>query len=352
MPIKDSRILICRTDNIGDVVLTLPITALMKRLNPSVKISLICRSYAAPIVRFCKTVDEVVEVEKIPDLVAYMRDAKFDTVVFSQPDEKLAAAAFKAGIPNRIGHLRYRYNWVYCNRRMYFSMGSSRRHEAQLNFALLKPMGIDIIPDRVAIPQLYQFDVPSDSRISEMLAPHAFNLIFHPKSNGHGREWPIANYLALAKLLAEKEPGVRIWVTGRDEESKWLQQHCPELLQQANVSNICGKFSLEELTILIKAADGLIASGTGPLHISAAIGQNTLGMFPPTRTMFPERWGTLGERGYSLCEVTSCEPCRKKKNKHAMTCECMSNIRPASALEIVSRWIDEKAGRLARKAHD
>lgn len=56
---------------------------------------------------------------------------------------------------------------------------------------------------------------------------------------------------------------------------------------------------LYQFVSFIRNADGLIASGTGPLHIAAASGINTLGLFPCVRPIHPGRWAPLGERaGY------------------------------------------------------
>ena len=42
-----------------------------------------------------------------------------------------------------------------------------------------------------------------------------------------------------------------------------------------------------------------MASGTGPLHVAAASGINTLGLFPSVRPIHPERWAPLGKKaGY------------------------------------------------------
>ncbi len=39
-----SRILICRTDNIGDVVLTLPLAGFLKGAIPGVQVDMVCRA--------------------------------------------------------------------------------------------------------------------------------------------------------------------------------------------------------------------------------------------------------------------------------------------------------------------
>jgi len=341
MPITSKHILISRTDNIGDIVLTLPMAARLKQLNPGVKISLLCRRYAADVVRYCDDIDEVVEEENVADdLVGFLRGSDIDTVILAQPNRELAKAAFFARVKHRIGNARQKvYQLIYCNDRVRFSKGLSENHESQINFEFLRPYGDDHIPTREEIPDLYHFTVPRDEEIAAGFAPYQFNLILHTKSNGHGREWPVEHYIELARKLAHNE-GLHIWLTGSAGEGKWLEEHASLLLAQPNVSNTCGRFSLSRLTAFIHQADGLIASGTGPLHLSAAIGQRTLGLFPPTRPMHMGRWAALGKRAHNLATDIPCSAdCRRITEP---TCDCMRKITPETVLKIVSSWMGEK----------
>lgn len=339
MAIKSSHILICRNDNIGDVVLTLPITAWLKQHFPSVKISFMCRGYAAAVVRRCSTVDDVVECEGVmDDPVRYFRQSDIDTVIFAQPDRRFAIAAFKAGIKHRVGNARQKiYQLLFCNRRVRFSKRTTDLHEAQINFEFLRPFGLGSIPDLETIAGLYQFKPETDAQVGALLAPHRFNLIIHTKSNGHGREWPIGHFTRLADIL-KKQPDIHLWTTGSAAEGRWLEEHAAALLESQNVSNVCGKLTLAQLGVMISLADGLIASGTGPLHLSAALGQRTLGLFPPTRPMHPGRWAPVGRRAQSLFMPTSCPNCRERTTP---SCECMENITPQAVGEIVLQWARE-----------
>lgn len=340
MPITSKHILISRQDNIGDIILTLPMAARLKQLNPGVKISLLCRSYAAQVVSFCDDIDEVVEIEKVGgDLVGFLRNSDIDTIILAQPDRPLAKAGFFARTKHRIGNARQKvYQLIYCNRRVRFSKGLLDNHESQINFEFLRPYGDTHIPTREEIPDFYHFSIPHDDDIAAMFAPHGFNLILHTKSNGHGREWPTEHFIALARSLST-QADVHIWLTGSAAEGEWLAQHAPALLSLPNVTNTCGKFSLARLVSFIKQADGLIASGTGPLHVSAAIGQRTLGLFPPTKPMHPGRWAALGKRASNL--VTSNPACPNCSKLRIMTCDCMRSIAPVQVLGIVEGWIAE-----------
>ena len=52
-----SRILISRTDSIGDVILTLPVCKILKNYFPQVKIGFLGKSYTRPVIQACSYVD-------------------------------------------------------------------------------------------------------------------------------------------------------------------------------------------------------------------------------------------------------------------------------------------------------
>ena len=346
------HVLICRTDNLGDVVLTLPLAGYLRQLFPDLKIGFLCRRYAAALVAQCNAIDYVVERETLEDVTdadssavataaAWMRDARIDTIIFAKPDRRLAMAAKKAGIANRVGTSHRWFHWLTCNRLAHFSRVKSTLHEAQLNFALLRPLGIDAIPALAAIAPLYGMKPAAALLPLLQLPPVAsaasfdpaeFNLVLHPKSNGNGREWPVDHFTELAGLLAAT-PRIRLWITGSQAEGEWLAGHAPRLFAQPNVRNLCGLLTLAQLSAAISAADGLIASGTGPVHVAAALGQRTLGLYPPLQPVHPARWGPLGARAQTLCRAEQCTAC-----SDAAACACMRSITPHDVAQIVLGW--------------
>jgi ADP-heptose:LPS heptosyltransferase len=330
MNLDKAHVLITRTDNIGDVVLTLPLAGYLKQRYPGIKIGFLVRGYAAPMVRCCSAVDYVVATEQIQDMAAALKDSDVDTIIFGKPDKELAKAAKAAGIRYRVGTSHRWFHWLYCNRLAHFSRVKSTLHEAQLNFKLLQPFGIKHIPTLADIPSWYQLVAPP-YQCEPQLPQDRFNLVIHPKSNGNGREWPIGHYTALARLLSEHK--IKLWITGSEREGEWIAEHAPDLLRMENVESVCGKFTLDELTAFIHAADGLIASGTGPLHLSAALGQRTLGLFPPIKPIDPARWGALGAHAQVLCQPSGCGACQTPAN-----CACMQNITPDEVAAVVMQW--------------
>jgi ADP-heptose:LPS heptosyltransferase len=327
-----SRVLICRTDNIGDVVLTLPLAGYLRQRMPGVRVDFLVRAYAAPVVRQCRFVDRVLAVEEQDDARRLFAEGGYDTVIFAGPNRRLAQAARRAGVANRVGTSHRLFHWFACNRLAHFSRVRSPLHETQLNFELLRPLGISHIPTLDEIPALYGLEAPRLPEVDALRALAKFNVVLHPKSNGNGREWPLARYTELARLL-HAEPGISLWVTGSAAEGELLAREAPELLAMPHVRNLCGRFDLAGLTALIGAADGLIASGTGPLHMGAALGRPVLGLFPPIKPIDPARWGAVGAQALSLSAPAPCATCTG-----VASCSCMQAIVAADVAGIVHGW--------------
>ena len=335
-PLALARILICRTDNIGDVVLTLPLAGYLKQLMPGVQVDFLVRAYAAPVVRLCRFVDQVLALEDQADPQRMFADGHYDTVIFAFPNRRLAKAARKARVPNRVGTSHRLFHLMTCNRLAHFSRVRSPLHEAQLNFELLKPLGIVHIPSLADIAALYGMAIARMPEVDALAALAPFNVILHPKSNGNGREWPLARYEELAQRMLP-ESGACFWVTGSAAEGEYLAREAPGLLALPNVRNLCGRFDLNGLAALIGAADGLIASGTGPLHMAAAMGRPVLGLFPPIKPIDPARWGALGTQAQSLCAAERCATCTGVE-----TCTCMAAISAGEVAIKVLRWRERR----------
>ena len=67
---KPQHIIISRTDNIGDVVLTLPLAALLKQYYPQCKVSFLARNYVKDLVLSCPAVDAFINWNEIKDTFA------------------------------------------------------------------------------------------------------------------------------------------------------------------------------------------------------------------------------------------------------------------------------------------
>jgi ADP-heptose:LPS heptosyltransferase len=131
--------------------------------------------------------------------------------------------------------------------------------------------------------------------LTAKLLSDKFNLIIHPKSHGSGMEWGLDNFAELINSLPSDK--FNIIITGSDNEKALLTDWIQTL--PSTVQDMTGQMSLGQLITFISKAGGLIASGTGPLHLAALTGINTLGLFPSLRPIHPGRWAPVGKKaGY------------------------------------------------------
>lgn len=335
------KIIISRTDKLGDVVLTLPMAGIVKEYYPDSFIYFLGENYAAPIVESSVHIDKFISWTQMKDLpqserVEIFRSLHADTVIHVFPSLQIAKSAKKAGIPLRIGSGRRLYNLFYCNRNLFFSRRKSDRHESQLNINLLEPLGIFREFNLSDIRRYYGLEqIPSlESRFARLLSKHHFNLILHPKSRGSAREWGVENFSDLIGMLPEER--FKIFITGTKEEGESLHEFVGR--HHKRLTDLTGKLTLEQLISFISKADGLVAASTGPLHIASALGRVAIGLYAPMRPIHPGRWAPVGARAYVLVGDGECKKC-----KNGGICDCIRNLKPQMIKNILDRIVDENS---------
>lgn len=294
-----NRILISRIDAIGDVTLTLPMCGYIKTLFPQSEIFFLGRNYTKAVIEACSAVDHFVDYNSLTELskteqLKLVQNLSLDTCIHVFPNKYLASLFKKAQVPFRIGTTNRWFHWFTCNKLVRLSRKRSDLHEAELNIRLLKAIGETTFPKKASLYNYYHFDriIALPDTIKSILSDEKFNLLLHPKSHGSGKEWSLLRYKELINLLPDER--FNIIISGSEKEKALLKEWIPSIGKQ--VTDISGLMSLEQLIAFIHKADGLIASGTGPLHLAAALGIHTLGLFPDTKPIHAGRWGPIGKK--------------------------------------------------------
>jgi heptosyltransferase-3 len=330
--------LVSRTDAIGDVVLTLPLCGWIKEVCPGARVIFLGRTYTAPVAACCRHIDHFINADElqqlpVPEQVKTLRAHNIEVFLNVHPQKHLALLAKKAGIPERVGTRNRWFHWFSCNRLIALSRRKSPLHESQLNLLLLPGESLPKPPPLEKIYLYYGFDrIPAlPDRLHRLLSGHpGLNIILHPKSKGHGREWDLEKFGELAHRLQER--GHRVFVTGTSQErevlSDWLSVHA------GVVTDLTGQLALPEFISFIAASDGLVASSTGPLHLAAAAGTQTLGLFPPLRPVHPGRWAPLGKHASYLVVPRDCDRCRGVPS----ACACINEITVEAVVQVIKGW--------------
>jgi heptosyltransferase III len=330
------RLIISRTDNLGDVILTLPLLGYLKSEVPDLKISFIGKKYTKALISQCVFVDQFLDKDEVESDPKILADVHADTIIFIYPDKSLARLAKQAQIKHRVATAHRWYNWFYCNHLVDFSRLKSNLHESQLNFKLLKPFKLNGDVDTSELIPYYGIQ-PSKNDYSQLLNKNYFNLIIHPKSRGSAREWPLEKYYELVESLPAES--YRIFITGLKEEGDLIRKEKPQLLNHPNVTDLTGRFNLTELTSFISQSDGLLACSTGVLHLAAALGIYTLGLYSPMKPIHPGRWMPVGKKTKYLVLKKDCSDCRASKD-----CTCINSIGVDEVKEELNHFSEQNSG--------
>lgn len=325
---KLNSIIISRTDNLGDVILTLPLAGFLKQEIPDVKISFIGKPYTRPLIENSKFVDTFLDREKV------LKDGfstEYDAIIFIFPDKELVKKAKQDRIPMRIGTSHRIFHLWYCNKLVNFSRKKSDLHESQLNFKLLQPLELPTKIDLSKMSNWYGLEAPPlHQEFQKLLSPNHFKLIIHPKSKGSAREWSMEKYFQLAKNLSPDK--FQIFITGTEAEGKLIHQEKPEIFDLEQVQDLTGKMTLSELVAFIGQIDGLLACSTGPLHIASALGKFALGLYPSIRPMHPGRWKPVGRKAQHITFKEDCSDC-----KGMLTCKCIESIEVSKVASLIQK---------------
>lgn len=333
-PIK--RIILSRTDSIGDVVVSLATAAFIKKNYPETFIYFIGKKYTQSIIEHCPFVDYFIDRDKLMAEKSFPTYIIADAIIFLYPDYELAAF-IKKHIPIRVGTSHRLKNWLYCNKRVSFNRSKSDLHESQLNFYLLQPLYNNSIPSLEEIKSWDLLVGNSNLNASDLLKVDSdkLRIILHPKSRGSAREWPMYKYHELVQRTPKSM--VHFYITGTNAEGELIRHECPEIMQHSNVTDLTGKMDLNTFVDFIGMCDVLVACSTGPLHIAAALNKKAIGIYPPIRPMHPGRWAPLGKNSVVLVENKTCSDCKVKS-----PCTCIQSVTATQVISIIESYVPSR----------
>ncbi len=290
------KILLVRTDRIGDVVLSLPMLPVLKKHFPDAEISVMVRNYTREIVAHHSCVSEIILWEQngersVSFYVDLLKKKRFDVVIIPYPRFLLALIVFLARIPVRVG-TGYRWYSFLFNAKVYEHRKDALRHEAEYNLNLLKAIGISDTgrPEfELSIPDAVQ------KKIDALLAAEKVGrfAVLHPGSGGSARDWPPENFAGLGDALHNTEK-LNIVLTGGPHEQAVTSAVAVKM--KTAPKDYTGKFSLQELGALYKRAALFVSNSTGPLHIASAVGTPVVAFYPPIVQCSAVRWGPYTQR--------------------------------------------------------
>lgn len=336
------RILVCRTDRLGDVILTLPVLTNLRLAGRLAHIAFLGTEYSRKIVQDNPYLDEFIAYDPggrhagffgLFTLAGELRRAKFDTVLHVFPRFKVSLAAFLAGIKRRIGPATRWYSFLY-NTKLDIHRSQVEKHELEYNLEYLAPLKVPVKDTKIRLwlgskDRKYASVFFKENKLSGKV------VAVHPGgASGSMYNWNIARYSELINLLQEKLKVKVLLVEGKDEEdlSRRLLsrvKHRPPLLS--------GKADLRQLGAVLEKVAVLISKNTGTMHTAAAVGTPTISFFSPVFVISEKRWGPWGNKGIIMKpKIAECKIC---SGENCIYHDCMDTIKVAEVIKKVRQFI-------------
>ncbi len=306
-----NKILLVRTDRIGDVVLTTPVIKILRDRFPNAHLAFLTGPSTNSIVQGNPYLNEVIIYDKknkhrsIWNTIKFSRELKqknFDAAIVFNPSRRNHLFTFFARIPKRIGYRRK--SGFLLTHSFEDKKSEGIKSESFYNEDLLQPLGIAPIHSR---DLYFPLDDNHESRIDTLLKNAGVKAPFvtlNVSASCPSKRWPIQNFILLCQLIFEKLH-YSIVLIGESSlcEEVVKKVHCP-------IISFDEKLSLQELAALLKKSKVHITGDTGPMHIASAVGTPIVSIFGRTLPgLGPTRWRPLKGNTTLFHKDIGCNPC-------------------------------------------
>lgn len=313
-PVKPPRLLVAQTGFLGDVVLTTPLIAeLRRRLSPE-SLTVLTTPQARPLLEHHPAVDRVLADAKRADgkgvlgllkTAQRLRRERFTLAVAAHKSLRTALLLALAGIPQRVG-FRQSPGWFLYHRT---ALRDHDRHEVERILCLMRAFGAE--PEDCERRPLVNYGESARTNAQALLEEAGLNerapfFIVCPGSVWPTKRWTVTGFAALVKRL-DQEYG-RVLICGGPDDASVAQAVHEQ--SGARSVNLVGQADLQTFIALIDRARVVISNDSAPMHI--AVARKT-----PVVAIFCATTPSLGYGPYSTRSIVVekkdlfCRPCSR-----------------------------------------
>jgi ADP-heptose:LPS heptosyltransferase len=242
--------------------------------------------------------------ERVPDVDEVYTDEADDATLASQlalrdyaacvvtwATARAARIPQRARIPVRVGQARRFYSFRFTKSVVVRSeRGDVISHWSQVLLDFARALGCDTEDNR------YRF-VPTarDERDAQELVPGDDRFVILNPCNAIASKrphWPLEGWAALGRAVRERY-NARVYVSGSPADAPMTEAIASLACDHAGIVSIAGRTSVGSFGALAQRARAFVGITTGSMHVAAAVGCPTVGIFP-FQSDFPDRWSPLG----------------------------------------------------------
>ncbi|MBV8638035.1 MAG: hypothetical protein JO322_08100 [Candidatus Eremiobacteraeota bacterium] len=263
-------------------------------------------------------------------LARAVHERSYDACVVTWATPRTANVPKLARIPIRVGQARRLYSGRFTKRVVVRSeCGNVTSSWADILLDYARAIGCDTGDTHPRfIPTPEDNDEAEALRVTLSLSKGNY-IILHPTNAIASKRgiWPAEGWAAVARALYEKfRVPVLLSGSNADEQiNEAILRQAHDDAGDASILNIAGRVSIGAFGALSRDARAFAGITTGTMHVAAAVGAATVGIFP-FQSDFPDRWGPLGARTATVRATFACHPGDTKEHCRDYACIAHLNV--------------------------
>jgi heptosyltransferase-1 len=298
--------LIVRLGALGDIIHAVPAAAALRAAFPASRIDWLVDARHRAMIDLVTVVNHAVVLERSSirgwmDVAGRMRQVRYDVAIDLQGLLKSALLARASGAPRVLGfsiwHLREKTARPFYSETSRDDMrGGKPDHVIHKNLGLLRALGLT--DPRIRFP-LADVESRALADIRTTLGGDRPFVLINPGAAWPNKRWPPERYGEVAAFLRDVRglPSFVLWGPGEQGLAGAVVE------TSAGAARVAPATGLKDLLALSRAASLMISGDTGPLHIAAAAGTQTVSLFGPTD---PHRNGPWSSDDVAISRFDAC----------------------------------------------
>ena len=327
---KPKRILITRTDRMGDVILSTPAIRAIRQSYPEAYIAFMIMPRNKDILANNPELDEVIVFDKYGGqkslwstlMFAFnLKRKKFDLGIALHPTNRAHIIMYVAGIPERIG---YDKNMPFLlTKRIAHSKQFGKKHEIDYNLDMLRIAGFKLkVVDRMPYIITNENEKKMVDAVLKTCGLSNKIIAIHAGASCRSRWWPAKRFAQVADQLSRKYKCDIVVVGGDDIED--ISKETISYMKEKAI-DLTGCLLLGELAEFVSRCKLFISNDSGPVHVAVAVKTPTIAIFGRNDPgLSPKRWAPVGEKDEYIHKPHDCEICLAHNCKKGFI--CLQNI--------------------------
>jgi heptosyltransferase-2 len=322
---KYKRILIVRTDKVGDVILSTPVIKALRDAYPNAYIAIVVRPYTKFIVEGNSYLDVIMLYDKdgkeksgLGSFLFARKIArkKFDLAVVLNPSNRSNLIPFLAGIPKRVGYDR-KLGFLLTDR-IKDTKHEGKKHEIEYNLDLIRHLGIEPKDKNTFIPINPECEKWAEQMFEKLrIKPEDTVVVLNPGASDNSKIWPAENYAAAGDRLADK--GYKVVILGGKADVRIAQEVIKHM--RSPVIEMVGNNNISQAASFLRRCSLFISTDTGPMHVASSIGVPVIAILGRNQPgLSPTRWGPHNKNSIVLHKDVGCIQCRAHNCKKEFHC--------------------------------